>query len=83
MVLFERGDLVHQAPGFGLVLARLGLADVLGRGVAAGLRLLQLLNRPAALLVQAQDLIQQIAWRFEAAVVKPRNEGVLVVAESI
>ena len=53
----EGSDLIHQPLGFRLVLARLGLADLFRGGVAAGLRLLQFLNRRAALLVQAQNLI--------------------------
>src|SRR4026209_1748930 len=51
----QRGDLVHQPLRRGFILARLSLADLLRGGVAAGLRLLQFLNRAAALLVQAQN----------------------------
>ena len=77
---FERGHLVHQALGFRLVLARFGLADLFRGGVAAGLRLLQFLNRGAALLVKAQNLIQRLLGRVGAAVLQRRDEGVLVLA---
>ena len=76
----ERGDLIHQALCFRLVLARFSLADLLGGGVAAGLRLLQFLNRGAALLVQPQNLIQRLLGRVGAAVLQRRDEGVLVLA---
>ncbi len=79
--LFEARDLVHEARGFGFVFGLLGLADVLGGGVAAGLRLLQNLNRFAALLVQTQDLSQQIARRVEGALLKPFDEGLWVLTD--
>ena len=77
---FERGHLVHQALGFRLVLARFGLADLFRGGVAPGLRLLQFLNRGAALLVKAQNLIQRLLGRVGAALLQRRDEGVLVLA---
>ena len=77
---FERGDLVHQPLGGGFILACFRLANLLGSSVAAGLRLLQFLNCAAALLVQLENLIQRLLGRLEGAVLQPRNEGVLVVA---
>jgi acetyl-CoA carboxylase carboxyltransferase component len=76
----DRRDLIHQALGFRLVLARFSLADLFRGGVAAGLRLLQFLNRGAALLVQPQNLIQRLLGRIGAAVLQPGDEGVLVLA---
>src|SRR5262245_41955561 len=78
----ERGDLVHQALRRLLVFARLGLADFFGGCVAASLRVLQFLNRRAALLVEAQNSIQRGARAcLEAAVGQPLDEGVPVVAD--
>ena len=58
-----------------------GLADLLGGGVAARLRLLQLLNRAAPFLVQAQNLIQRRPRIVEAAIGQPLEKGVRVVAD--
>ncbi len=77
---FECGDLIHQPLGGSFVLARLGLADLLRRRVAAGLRLLQFLNRGAALLVQAQNLSEGFACAVGAAIGQALNEGVPVLA---
>ena len=65
--------------GFGLVLRLLGRADVFGSSVALGLRVLQFLNRYAALLVAREDLIQEFAGRPEGALLKPGNKGVRVI----
>jgi len=78
---FQRGDLIHEAFRGGFILAGLGLADLLGGGVAAGLSLLQFLNRAAALLVQAQNSSQGFARLREAAIGQPFDEGVLIVAD--
>ena len=80
MSLFEVRHLVHQGLGGLLVLGGLGLADRLGGFVAAGLRVLQLLNRSAAFLVQLQNSIQQGFGVVEGAVLQPLHEGVLIVA---
>ena len=78
--LFEARHLVHQGFGGFLVLGGLGLADVLRGGVAAGLRILQLLNRSAAFLVQLQNSIQQGSLGpLDAAVLQPLHKGVLIV----
>ena len=53
---FEARHLLFQSFGARFVFGLLGLADLLGGSVAACLRLLQLLNRRAALLVEAQNL---------------------------
>ena len=79
--VLEARHLLHQGLGRRLVLARLGLADLLGGGVAARLRLLQFLNRGAALLVQAQNSIQRGLRIVETAVRQPLEKGVLVVAD--
>ena len=53
----EARNLLFQGFGLHLVLACFGVANLLGRGVAARLRLLQFLNRGPALLVEAQNSI--------------------------
>ena len=77
---FELRDLFHQRLGAGLVLCRLGLTDAARSSVAAGLRLLQFLNRCPALLVQLQNLSQGFAGLREAAIGQPFDEGVPILA---
>ena len=85
LALLDRGlescDLVHEALGGRLILLGLGVADLLGGGVAAGLRLLQFLNRCAALLVEAENSIQRRARIVEAAIGQPFDEGLLIFAD--
>ena len=77
----EGCDLVHEALGSPLILLGLGVADLFGGGVAAGLRALQFLNRCAALLVEAENLIQRRARIVEAAIGQPFDEGLLIFAD--
>ena len=81
--VLEACDLVHEALRRRLVLLRLGVADLLGGGVAARLRLLQFLNRRAAFLVEAEKAIQRRARVVEAAIGQPLDEGVLDCRGSI
>ncbi len=75
IVSLKACDLIHEALRGRFVLLRLGVADLLGGGVAPGLRLLQFLNRCAAFFVEAQKAIQRRARVVEAAIGQPLEEG--------
>src|SRR5262245_33098019 len=79
--VLQLGDLGHQLVGARVVLLGFGLADLLGGGVAARLRLLQLGNGATAALVAAQKrLDQRVAFRRRhAAPLEPTGELVGIV----
>jgi hypothetical protein len=76
----QRADLLHQTPCFGFVLLLLRLADLLRGGVSLRLRLLQILNRFAALFVALQQPGENVARALKTAIVKPFDEGILILA---
>ena len=78
--VLERGDLCHQRAWRGLVLGGLGLADLLRSGVAAGLRLLQFLNRCRGVARPAQDRFSRARSSKPRPVSQPWR-GVRVLAD--